>query len=205
LAWLTSFAFVNCTILLHLQDMAQEDWAAEEQGGHQHGRVCSQSVFVWQAVDCYGRDLQQLGLPSTPLTVPLTKVTYIEPDHQGFVDGGGGGVACTPCITLDCDSLPSVCQPCVSGALTPPLLPPLSLQVSAAREAIGDADFFLVARTDARGANAKYGLEVSQLLLSYCVTCQLLFAAGCALLFLVSAPHKHQAAKVLCGSKSLAG
>lgn len=35
------------------------------------------------------------------------------------------------------------------------------LQVSAAREAIGDADFFLVARTDARGANAKYGLEVS--------------------------------------------
>lgn len=34
------------------------------------------------------------------------------------------------------------------------------LQVSAAREAIGDADFFLVARTDARGINAKYGLEV---------------------------------------------
>jgi hypothetical protein len=32
--------------------------------------------------------------------------------------------------------------------------------VSAAREAIGDADFFLVARTDARGVNAKYGLEV---------------------------------------------
>jgi 2-methylisocitrate lyase-like PEP mutase family enzyme len=36
----------------------------------------------------------------------------------------------------------------------------LVLQVSAARDAIGDADFFLVARTDARGANAKYGLEV---------------------------------------------
>lgn len=33
--------------------------------------------------------------------------------------------------------------------------------MSAARDAIGDADFFLVARTDARGANAKYGLEVS--------------------------------------------
>lgn len=32
-------------------------------------------------------------------------------------------------------------------------------KVSAAREAIGDADFFLVARTDARGVNAKYGLE----------------------------------------------
>eukprot|EP00879_Flechtneria_rotunda_P013606 GHRR01014212.1.p1 GENE.GHRR01014212.1~~GHRR01014212.1.p1 ORF type:complete len:246 (+),score=68.49 GHRR01014212.1:762-1499(+) len=32
-------------------------------------------------------------------------------------------------------------------------------KVSAAREAIGNADFFLVARTDARGANAKYGLE----------------------------------------------
>lgn len=37
------------------------------------------------------------------------------------------------------------------------------LQVSAARDAIGDADFFLVARTDARGANAKYGLEVRPL------------------------------------------
>lgn len=37
------------------------------------------------------------------------------------------------------------------------------MQVSAARDAIGDADFFLVARTDARGANAKYGLEVSLL------------------------------------------
>jgi hypothetical protein len=35
--------------------------------------------------------------------------------------------------------------------------------VSAAREAIGDADFFLVARTDARGVNAKYGLEVRKL------------------------------------------
>lgn len=35
-------------------------------------------------------------------------------------------------------------------------------QVSAARDAIGDADFFLVARTDARGANAKYGLEVRE-------------------------------------------
>jgi hypothetical protein len=39
--------------------------------------------------------------------------------------------------------------------------PAVCLQVSAAREAIGDADFFLVARTDARGVNAKYGLEVS--------------------------------------------
>lgn len=32
-------------------------------------------------------------------------------------------------------------------------------KVAAAREAIGDADFFLVARTDARGSSAKYGLE----------------------------------------------
>ena len=32
-------------------------------------------------------------------------------------------------------------------------------KVSAAREAIGDADFFLVARTDARSASAKRGLE----------------------------------------------
>lgn len=29
----------------------------------------------------------------------------------------------------------------------------------AARDAIGDSDFFLVARTDARGTSAKYGLE----------------------------------------------
>lgn len=29
----------------------------------------------------------------------------------------------------------------------------------AARDAIGDADFFLVARTDARGTSAKNGLE----------------------------------------------
>lgn len=29
----------------------------------------------------------------------------------------------------------------------------------AAREAIGDADFFLVARTDARGVSARHGLE----------------------------------------------
>jgi hypothetical protein len=43
--------------------------------------------------------------------------------------------------------------------LVPPCLHYLP-QVSAARDAIGDADFFLVARTDARGANAKYGLEV---------------------------------------------
>ena len=32
-------------------------------------------------------------------------------------------------------------------------------KVAAAREVIGDADFFLVARTDARGTSAKYGLE----------------------------------------------
>ncbi|KAG2497577.1 hypothetical protein HYH03_004323 [Edaphochlamys debaryana] len=32
-------------------------------------------------------------------------------------------------------------------------------KIAAAREAIGDADFFLVARTDARGTSAKYGLE----------------------------------------------
>eukprot|EP00878_Enallax_costatus_P003766 GHUV01003982.1.p1 GENE.GHUV01003982.1~~GHUV01003982.1.p1 ORF type:complete len:348 (+),score=58.38 GHUV01003982.1:155-1198(+) len=32
-------------------------------------------------------------------------------------------------------------------------------KISAAREAIGGEDFFLVARTDARGINAKYGLE----------------------------------------------
>lgn len=32
-------------------------------------------------------------------------------------------------------------------------------KIYAAREAIGDADFFLVARTDARGTSAKYGLE----------------------------------------------
>jgi len=32
-------------------------------------------------------------------------------------------------------------------------------KISAAREAIGDADFFLVARTDARGVSARYGLE----------------------------------------------
>ena len=32
-------------------------------------------------------------------------------------------------------------------------------QIAAAREAIGDHDFFLVARTDARGTSAKYGLE----------------------------------------------
>jgi len=32
-------------------------------------------------------------------------------------------------------------------------------KVAAARDAIGDADFFLVARTDARGTSAKYGLE----------------------------------------------
>lgn len=32
-------------------------------------------------------------------------------------------------------------------------------KVAAAREAIGDSDFFLVARTDARGSSAKYGLE----------------------------------------------
>jgi hypothetical protein len=33
------------------------------------------------------------------------------------------------------------------------------MQIAAAREAIGDSDFFLVARTDARGISAKYGLE----------------------------------------------
>ncbi|MEW5301814.1 MAG: hypothetical protein WDW36_004649 [Sanguina aurantia] len=32
-------------------------------------------------------------------------------------------------------------------------------KVYAARDAIGDSDFFLVARTDARGTSAKYGLE----------------------------------------------
>ncbi|GAX81502.1 hypothetical protein CEUSTIGMA_g8930.t1 [Chlamydomonas eustigma] len=32
-------------------------------------------------------------------------------------------------------------------------------KVAAAREAIGDSDFFLVARTDARGTSAKYGFE----------------------------------------------
>ncbi|KXZ45184.1 hypothetical protein GPECTOR_57g474 [Gonium pectorale] len=32
-------------------------------------------------------------------------------------------------------------------------------KIAAAREAIGDSDFFLVARTDARGTSAKYGLE----------------------------------------------
>ncbi|KAG2436795.1 hypothetical protein HXX76_006319 [Chlamydomonas incerta] len=32
-------------------------------------------------------------------------------------------------------------------------------KIAAAREAIGDHDFFLVARTDARGTSAKYGLE----------------------------------------------
>lgn len=32
-------------------------------------------------------------------------------------------------------------------------------KVAAARQAIGDSDFFLVARTDARGSSAKYGLE----------------------------------------------
>ncbi len=32
-------------------------------------------------------------------------------------------------------------------------------KIAAAREAIGDADFFLVARTDARATSAKYGLE----------------------------------------------
>lgn len=35
----------------------------------------------------------------------------------------------------------------------------MAAKVYAAREAIGGADFFLVARTDARGVNAKYGLE----------------------------------------------
>lgn len=39
------------------------------------------------------------------------------------------------------------------------LAPRLAAQIAAAREAIGDADFFLVARTDARGTSAKYGLE----------------------------------------------
>ncbi len=34
-----------------------------------------------------------------------------------------------------------------------------SLQVLAAREAIGDVDFFLIARTDARGTSAKTGLQ----------------------------------------------
>lgn len=32
-------------------------------------------------------------------------------------------------------------------------------KVSAARAAIGDADFFLIARTDARGTSAKHGLS----------------------------------------------
>ena len=32
-------------------------------------------------------------------------------------------------------------------------------KVAAAREAIGDADFFLVARTDARGTSAKFGFD----------------------------------------------
>jgi 2-methylisocitrate lyase-like PEP mutase family enzyme len=43
--------------------------------------------------------------------------------------------------------------------------------VSAAREAIGDADFFLVARTDARGVNAKYGLEVRKCMLRFSEHC----------------------------------
>ena len=33
------------------------------------------------------------------------------------------------------------------------------LQVAAAREAIGDADFFLIARTDARATSSKRGLD----------------------------------------------
>ncbi len=42
-----------------------------------------------------------------------------------------------------------------------PLLHPLraAAKIYAAREAIGGADFFLVARTDARATSAKYGLE----------------------------------------------
>lgn len=39
------------------------------------------------------------------------------------------------------------------------LLPKPPIQIAAAREAIGSSDFFLVARTDARGISAKYGLE----------------------------------------------
>lgn len=33
------------------------------------------------------------------------------------------------------------------------------MKIRAARDAIGDADFFLVARTDARATSAKTGLE----------------------------------------------
>lgn len=39
---------------------------------------------------------------------------------------------------------------------TSPLIAP---QVAAAREAIGDADFFLIARTDARATSSKRGLD----------------------------------------------
>ena len=54
---------------------------------------------------------------------------------------------------IQLSATPSTCHP---KLFTPR---PMSLQVAAAREAIGDSDFFLIARTDARATSSKRGLD----------------------------------------------
>ena len=54
---------------------------------------------------------------------------------------------------IQLSATPSTCHPKVFTSL------PMLLQVAAAREAIGDSDFFLIARTDARATSSKRGLD----------------------------------------------
>jgi hypothetical protein len=80
---------------------------------------------------------------------------------------GGGGQGRRPGAPVrdnrNCEAArlrpPPAPRPAQPPPPPPPPPPKNAAKIYAAREAIGDADFFLVARTDARGTSAKYGVE----------------------------------------------